>query len=403
MTNFSRSRIAHAFAIGLGLLAFSHVASAQLPVVEREQRLRLPPDAAPQPPEQLPVQFGRKLFTDGQTTIVTVDQGRAAYAYARKPDGRWVYQAALEVPAGMITGKGGAAILGDTALVLARDTAASQNFVLVFSRSSGVWTHTQTLPGGSASIFNDEGSVAIGSDFIALGDPSFNGAEGALHIYNAVGAGTYVFDTTLQMADAYGGSLLGINPAIQGNTLIASAPGYETLVVFDRTGGVWSETARLGQLGQTGEPVLHVFGFSGNRVVVTKPHRFGDPSNPEVFVRTNGVWTSEQELVHPDDPQGRLGQVIAMDGRRIVVDDALVGDVSSNKVVVYERDGSTWTATAVLEDARPLTCIQSDPNNGTRGATAIGGRWAFWSCPTAPTQNEAFEGKVYVYKLPALD
>jgi len=81
----------------------------------------------------------------------------------------------------------------------------------------------------------------------------------------------------------------------------------------------------------------------------------------------------------------------------------MVGDAPSDRAFVYERSGSTWTATAVLEDARPFTCIEYDPNNGKRGAAAIGGRWAFWSCPTAPTPNEEFEGKVYVYKLPALD
>jgi hypothetical protein len=74
----------------------------------------MPPRNAPQPTEE--ANFGAFVATDGQTILVTVSHGPAAYTYGRREPGRkWIYEAAL-APADGTTSFSGA-MRGDVAVV----------------------------------------------------------------------------------------------------------------------------------------------------------------------------------------------------------------------------------------------------------------------------------------------
>src|SRR6185312_7582226 len=98
----------------------------------------------------------------------------------------------------------GAAVLGDVALVQGK--ALGQYVAFVFTRSAGVWTLTQTLPGGYE--MGGHNFLALGTDYAAIGVPYVVGPEGfdvdnsTVEIYNSVGAGTYIHDSTLFPAGA---------------------------------------------------------------------------------------------------------------------------------------------------------------------------------------------------------
>jgi hypothetical protein len=360
---------------------FSQLAAAQLPLIQREQRLHLPPDPAPQVSAELPVLFGQRVATDGRRAVVTVDQGRAAYSYFRNTNGEWVYEGELVAPSGYTSY--GAAVLGNTALV--QSVVNDEPVAFVFVRSGGTWAHTQTL---TDVDFPEHGTnyVALGANFAVLGNRHADDMKGAAFVYSKVGSGSYVFSTKLAPPDAVEGTMLGLNPVAQGNTFAVSAAGGAMVIVYENNGGVWSEQARLQRTD--GKLAYVTFGYSGNTIVLTS-----DSANPVVFTRTNGAWSQSQALVHPYDPQGRLDYSVALDGRRLIV-----ANRGSDTAFLYERHQGSWTAQAELKGVTVNAC------SGSFSAlpVSVQGRYAFVSCPTHATPNPVFEGRVRVYKLPEL-
>ncbi len=388
MSRVHNLSIAHGLALATGLLIF-HPAFAQLPTLQPEQRLHLPPDPAPQPPEDLPVHFGERVFTDSNTAIVTVDQGRAAYAYVKNGSDEWVYQDALAAPAGFTST--GAAVHGNVALV--EGVVDSTGVTWVFYRTHGHWSLTQTLPGsGGENSF--AAYVAVGDDYLAIGEPTFDDFKGGIAIYDSVGAGSYTYNTTLQAAGAFEGYLTGTDTKIAGNTVAALTPGIGSLSVFVRTNGVWSEQALL---TRTDALQLQSFALDNNRLVLAADgHEEGQANNPQVFVRHNGSWSLEQELVHPTDPQAHLDSSVALDGKRLVV-----GDTTNDTAFLYERNGSAWTAVAELPRIKTLSCLLDSDGSGRQSLSASAGV-AFAACPSVSTPDPRFDGRVLVYKLPAI-
>lgn len=366
-------------------------ATAQLPQIELAQVLPMPPRTAPQPARDEPAHFGLPLATDGDTAIVTVDKGPAAYAYVRKPNGKWKYQGALVVPPGAIATSGGA-VFGDTALI--QGQVGSQFVVYAFHRSAGEWTLTQTLPGG-ASAAPDGIFVALGEHFAAIGNPRGNNDAGNVDIYSKVGAGSYVPEATLSAAGSGEGYFTGYNPIIDSQRLAVASPGNAMFSVFVRESpGIWTEQAQLRRTdtffgdGQ--------YDFSNRRIVMgSNGQGENDPANPQVFIRNHGTWSLEQTLEHPYDPQAHLTNILALDGKRLVVTDWL------DHVFLFERKAQGWTATAELAGAKPHSCALASPING-RFTLAISGRWVFGGCAATPTRNPSFEGQVLVYELPPL-
>jgi hypothetical protein len=85
-----------------------------------------------------------------------------------------------------------------------------------------------------------------------------------VEIYDSVGAGTYVHNTTLfPAAPADTSWQMGWETQVSGNTVLSSAPGNGELDVFVRNGGVWSQQATLPF--STSDPL---YAFDGNRVVL---------------------------------------------------------------------------------------------------------------------------------------
>jgi hypothetical protein len=357
----------------------AHAAHAQLSIIRPQQRLQMPPQNAPRPTLGTTT-FGEFALTDGQTIVVTVGQGPAAYAYTKDSTGRWVYDSALVAPEG-ITAIGGA-VRGNVAVLqgLAADFIA--NVVFVFVRSGGQWAHTQTLPG--TSFVSRANRLALGPNYLAIGDIEANNFAGVVHIYNQVSPGHYAFDSDLSAAGSDQGFLLGYHVIADGDTVLAASPGNAMVSAFARSSGVWSEQARL-----IPDDFMFAwfFAVSGNRAFLAPA------GNPQQFVRRDGTWLKRDVLNHPSDPQRHLMNPIAMDGRRLIV-----GEEGSEDALLFELHDGNWTATAVLRNANDQSC----PRIVDSGPISLVGRLALAACPTVPTPHHVFDGRVLVYELPPL-
>lgn len=352
-------------------------AHAQLSVIQAHQRLPMPPQSAPRPGFE--TTFGEFAVTDGRTIIVTVGDGPAAYAYVKDATGRWVYYGALVESEGIT--KVGGTVRGNVA-ALQGINAEGEGRVFVFVRAGGQWSHTQTLPG--PSTLNRANRVALGRDYLAVGDIYANKFAGAVHIYNEAGLGTYVFNTDLSAAGSGLGSLLGYHLIVDGDTVLAAAPGDAQVSAFARSGGTWSEQ---GQLNTVRGNFAWFFGVSGNRAFVAP---VGDP---EEFVRRDGMWLRRGVLTHPSDPQRHLLNPVAMDGRRLIV-----GEQDSENALLFELRDGTWRATGVLRNSNDAAC----PPVFESGTISLVGTLALAACPGVPTSDHEFDGQVLVYELPPL-
>jgi len=382
--------IVHGLAVAASVL-LSQVALAQLPTVQPEQGLKYPPESVQPPSEGDEIRFGQRVYTDGNTAIVTVDQGPAAYAYVKDANGKWVFQDALAVPAGYAST--GASVRGDVALVEGVTDSGGATFV--FYRTSGHWNYTQTLPGSNGPN-SFQAYAALGDNYLAIGEPGLNDAQGGVAIYDAVGAGIYTYDTTLVTAGAGEGYLTGLWTEIDGETVAAFTPGIGSITVWVRNGGVWSQQALL---ARTDGLQLSLFSLDNNRLAMsTDTHFEGQANNPQVFVRQAGSWSFEQELVHPYDPMAHLDFSVALSGKRLVV-----GDRSGDTTFLYERNGSAWSAVAELPKSKALTCALDSPQINGAQVIAARGRLALVACASTATADPRFEGRVQVYQLPGLD
>ncbi len=276
----------------------------------------------------------------------------------------------------------GAAVRGNVA-ALQGSNELGENFVFVFARAGGQWTLTQTLPG--PAVTERANRVALGRDYLAVGDIDANGFAGAVHIYNETAPGTYVFNTDLTAADANPGWLVGYHVIVDGDSVLAAAPGNELVAAFARAQGVWSEQ---GLLNPDGTSFFWFFGVSGNRAVLAP---LG--GNPEEFVRRDGAWQKRALLLHPSDPQRQLRNPIAMDGRRL-----LIGEQGNENALLFELHDGTWRASGVLRNANDAAC----PAITDSGPISLVGTLALAACPRIPRPDHDFDGRVLVYELPPL-
>jgi hypothetical protein len=267
------------------------------------------------------------------------------------------------------------AISGDTALIGEH----------VFVRSSKGWAEQQTLTGGDEAAIDGDtlvsgtniyvrtgtnwglqqalpvsvSSVSISGDTIAVGQTSDGTVAqyaGAVHVFVRNGT-NWVRQATLTASDGTTYAGLGVAVAIDGDTVVAGAPGVglsfggqtPAAYVFARSGTNWIQQAKL-----TGDPgerhPQSVFGrsvsLSGATVVVGDPYDDAggqDGGSAVVFAREGTGWALQQKIIGGEGDF--FGYDVAIDG------DVLVGGAplddergrSAGSSVVFKRSGAVWT------------------------------------------------------------
>jgi hypothetical protein len=251
----------------------------------------------------------------------------------------------------------GYAVATDGATVLVGDPGAmgDKGAVEVFDLEGGTWTQTATLTAVDATAGDRLGaSVAIQGNTIVAGAPGHAGDQGAIYTF----ARTDRTQTAeLTAGDGAPGDALGTSVATDGDTVVAGAPGHDAgrgaVELFDRTG----QTAELGADG--GAPGDHAgasVAIAGDTVVAGAPgadvvYTFAR-TGPATRTQTASLTTSTGRR------SDRLGAAVAIEGDTIVAGapGTAIGRASDRGVAyTFSSTGPadrTQTAELVATDGR---------------------------------------------------
>ncbi len=248
----------------------------------------------------------------------------------------------------------------------------------VFVRTGTTWSLQATLAEAGVSDIDSYGiSVAISGDTIAIGAsnsvPGFATGPGAVYVYTRTGS-TWTKQATLSPSDGDDGDLFGRRLALDGDELMTDAlyhldgteaigdfsplaPG--TVYVFNRTGSVWNQTAKLvadDRATAQGQAFGDSISLDGGTAA------FGAPVSGEaasfggavyVFTKTGATWSQAAKLTASDAAVGdSFGGTVALLGNILAVGAdgfsvPLGGANPEGAAYVFERSG-TWSQQAKL-------------------------------------------------------
>ncbi|MPY89097.1 MAG: hypothetical protein GEU99_14360 [Luteitalea sp.] len=341
---------------------------------------------------------GRELpawwTSDGARLRIEVDDAAAVYPVVIDP---WVQQAKL------IAGDGSpfdffgtsVALEGDTALVGTQpDTVFSDSpgAAYVFTRSGGVWSQQAKLVAADGAMGDFFGtSVALSGDTALVGalaaDPAGSTNQGAAYVFTRSG-GVWSQQAKLIAADGAVGDSFGKSVALSGGTALVGASGANDLqggaaYVFTRSGEVWSQQAKLVAAdGADGDRFGGSVALSGDIALVGAVYATGD-NDPDqgaayVFTRGDDGWSEQATLSAADGARrDEFGWSVALSGEG---DTALVVAFGARAVYVFTRSGTQWSQPQKLTPEDVGEVIQSvalsdEGDTALVGATSYNNFW----------------------------
>ena len=248
------------------------------------------------------------------------------------------------------------AIDGDTALVGALlatvNGNSAQGAAYVFERTGGTWTQIQKLVATDGAAFDRFGaSIALEGDTALIGGWGAVGQRGAAWVFIRSG-GTWSQQARLDADDGASNDFLGQSVALSGDTAIAGAWGAD---------------------------------IGGN----------AEQGAAYIFTRSGTTWSQQAKLTAPDGmPNDSFGQTVSLDGDTALAGSpfAKVGDnFLQGAAYVFTRSGTTWSLQTKLtaDDGQPLDRLGF--------AVALDGNTAFCSALGASFNGEANRGAAYVF------
>ncbi len=201
-------------------------------------------------------------------------------------------------------------------------------------------------------------SVAVFGDYAIAGAPfsDVNGtSSGAAFLYKKL-SGAWILLSQLTPSDAALEDRFGWSVAIQDSSIIIGAPGSSPLAtssgavyVFDKIGGVWTETAKVyPAVGESYNEFGTDVDIDGNILIASSPLENGVASNTGatyVFEKVGGVWTEQTKLTASDAGQNdNFGLEIALDDTTVFCGSFGNDALGNNRgaVYMYRRDGGMW-------------------------------------------------------------
>lgn len=305
--------------------------------------------------------FGQSVSLDGDTFVVgaPADNGAepgTAYVF-RNVAGSPVEEARL-TPSDGIVGQGFAgsvAIEGDLLVVGAQYTTNAG--VYTFTRSGALWTEQQKLssPDGAQAVQFGT-AVALFGNTLAVGDPGYRDTSGVLrgvvYVYSRPAA-SWILQQRIQGA---GSRYFGWSLALQADTLIVGAiaasgpfPISGVASVYRRNLiGTWNIEGTL-------SPTILArdFGWDvaldGDSAVVAD--QSPSAQSAWVFSRTGGAWSQEARLIGSQPFGPGFAESVELKGARLVVGDghAQASGPHWGLVWIFDRSGAGWSETARLE------------------------------------------------------
>ncbi len=262
------------------------------------------------------------------------------------------------------------AVSGDTAFIAAdgdEDHGNDSGSVYVFTKTAGVWTQTQKItPTDGAALEYFGYPLAMSRDTVVFSAQRQDVAgvvdAGAAYVYRKI-AGTWTFEQKLTASDADAQDWFAHRVAIQGDTIVATAPQDSeaaslagAVYVFTRTGNVWTQTQKLTASDASASLQLgDSLAIDDGTIIVgafKDTHSGTLSGSAYVFTEDNGVWTQSQKLTafvptSFDD----FGYSVAIDGDSLLVGarshDA-DGVVNTGAAFAFARENGVWKPQAKL-------------------------------------------------------
>ncbi len=261
-----------------------------------------------------------------------------------------------------------------------------------------------TATEGQKLVASDGASNDLFSNMARIGDTLFVGANGddnargtdagAVYVFTKSG-GVWTEQAKLIASDGVAYQRFGVSIKADGNTLVVGAtndtgsnPLIGSVYVYTGSGSTWTLQAKLQASDKAvGDSFGSEVDISGESIIVAAPFHNNLRGAAYVFTRSGSTWTQQAKLVTAGIADGdQIASDVAIEG-----DTALISKITDTNdrgaAYVFTRSGSTWTERAKL--------TASDAVNGdTFGYPArLSGGKAFIGAYLAHT----YTGKAYVF------
>ncbi|MBI4705330.1 MAG: hypothetical protein HY744_29850 [Deltaproteobacteria bacterium] len=302
------------------------------------------------------------------------------------------------------------ALDGDAAIVGATmDPGIDKDFpgpgaAYLFARSGGQWAQVQKVApaGGVRDAFGIWVALDGGTAVVGASHSDDCGADsGSVYVFVHEGD-SWTQQAKLLASDCAKEDHFGIAVDVDGETIIVGAltdddngPSSGSAYVYVRSGGVWTEQAKLvASDGSPGDKLGWSVALRGDAAIVGAAYDSDlgvKAGSAYAFVRSAGAWTEEAKLVASDAAPGAMfGVAVAVDA-----DAALVGASQTTDELhpgpgaayVFARSGDIWTEqqklaanpagdyalgrTVAWDGARALLGAPADPGNGPGAGSAF--------------------------------
>ncbi|HEX8876645.1 MAG TPA: hypothetical protein VF777_07845 [Phycisphaerales bacterium] len=269
------------------------------------------------------------------------------------------------------------AVSGDVMVVgapLANGSVTNTDGAIYIYRWNGSgWTQEQKIPGptvtGNATEFGR--AVAISNDTIVVGarsDDQTATDAGAAFVYTRVG-NLWTFQAKLLAGDGAASDFFGEGVAIDGDTIVVSAPSDDNAggsdagagYVFVRSGSTWSQQQKL--LASTGAasdllgsgPTTAAPGavaVSGDSIALGSRAKSSGAGRVFLYSRkiaAGTVWTEDTNFTSPDigtDTAPSFGASVALRGDTLAVGATAsdIGGTDRGSVYIFRRTSGTWSS-----------------------------------------------------------
>ncbi len=235
--------------------------------------------------------------------------------------------------------------------------------VYVFIRSGGVWSEQGKLVGDDTGALDTFGaSVSLSGDTLLVGAPDHSTSTtqaGAAYVFVRSG-GVWSQEAKLVASDADAHDDFGRSVYVEGDQAVIGAPMDDEFgsnagaaYVFERTGVVWTEQQKLiHAIPISNDEFGHAVAISGSTIVVGAPLDDDGPINSgavHIFVESAGVWSQQTRVVANDQEDGaRFGSAVDIVGDVLLAGaprkDTIAGS-DHGRMYLFDRNGTFWSQT----------------------------------------------------------
>ena len=310
------------------------------------------------------------------TAVLALIVSSCAFAQAN-PASAWTQQQELTASDGAaedyfsysVSVSGDTAVIGAYGAIVAYGTTSGGK-AYVFVRSAGVWSLQQELP-------TPDGAIEFGHSVVLSGDTAVIGAytignQGTAYVFVRSG-GVWAQQQRLTASDGAAADYFGNSASVSGDTAVIGAWGKSgaqgAAYVFVRSNGVWSQQQELtASDGAAGDSFGEAVSVSADTAVIGAYCKNGYQGAAYVFIRNGGVWAQQQKLLASDGAAGEyFGNSASVSG-----DTAVIGAESPplnrpGAAYVFVRSGAAWS------QQQKLSASDGAANDDFGGSVSVSG------------------------------